>query len=559
MTAFQDVTYNWNFGDLGVSGTGFWASGANPGHNSKNVATGGVGSHLYILPDGAGDTTATATVTATNGSQTATCQLNVKIYDPSGVNGFPGLATTCVNSDGVAGTGCPVGATVANQGNFTAALSTYGGSGKRVLFKCGNKFTGDAGSPFLASKWSIGAYGGCQNTTTNRPILSDSGTIGHLLVGTSSGSLDGRIADLDLEGNANTGLYEFGIQTYGAVNQLVAFNILMNGTTRGFYSAGSEIGVVQLDLANYGAGGLTEGVYFNSGASCANGSTAFQCGQGANAVYGNVNYNAIIGSRLNGPPGGKNVYETFREGACRFCVFTNSDFTNAGSAYAVFKLHNGSAALSNWLGQYTEYIEISDNLFTGASGAWMVEIAPQNSSYDERLQNIVLERNLWTPTSVVNAAVISGLNITFRDNIISGMTGVAGPVAFFRRGVEWNTTPPLNPMEPEYLEAYNNTCVGFSSCLTFDSHANNSFVANNLMFNVTGGALLQNSGTNIVATSNSLSVTANPLLTNGTGSWSVISDFRPTANYTGGTTVPVFFDALGGPWSSIWDLGAVHH
>jgi len=41
-TAFQNVTYTWNFGDTGTSGTSTWAYGSNPGKNSKNTATGGI-------------------------------------------------------------------------------------------------------------------------------------------------------------------------------------------------------------------------------------------------------------------------------------------------------------------------------------------------------------------------------------------------------------------------------------------------------------------------------------------------------------------------------------
>jgi hypothetical protein len=46
---------------------------------------------------------------------------------------------------------------------------------------------------------------------------------------------------------------------------------------------------------------------------------------------------------------------------------------------------------------------------------------------------------------------------------------------------------------------------------------------------------------------------------NGSGKFSLITDFKPTANYSGGTSVPVWYDALGVPWSSPQDLGAVHH
>ncbi len=60
--------------------------------------------------------------------------------------GLPGTKTTCVSASGTptpgAG-GCPAGATALKSSNFNAALgSTHMGSGKRVLFKCGDTFTG---------------------------------------------------------------------------------------------------------------------------------------------------------------------------------------------------------------------------------------------------------------------------------------------------------------------------------------------------------------------------------------------------------------------------------
>ena len=46
---------------------------------------------------------------------------------------------------------------------------------------------------------------------------------------------------------------------------------------------------------------------------------------------------------------------------------------------------------------------------------------------------------------------------------------------------------------------------------------------------------------------------------NGSGTFTVITDFKPTAYYSGGTSVPVWSDAMGLLWSSTWDLGALHH
>ncbi len=122
-SAFQDVHYAWNFGDSGASGKGTWMYGANPGKNSRNAATGGVAAHLYVTSGT--DMVYTATVTAYDGRNKASCHLGVTVYDPSGAKGFPGKQTTCVASSGKptpGSGGCPIGARVLNTASFTEAL-----------------------------------------------------------------------------------------------------------------------------------------------------------------------------------------------------------------------------------------------------------------------------------------------------------------------------------------------------------------------------------------------------------------------------------------------------
>jgi hypothetical protein len=170
-TAFQDVTYTWNFGDNNASGIDTWAYGSNAGHNSKNTATGGVAAHLYLTPGV--DSAYVVTVTARHGSNTASCQLEVSAYNPSGSHGFTGNKTTCVASSGTPSSGsggCPAGAAVLRTSSFNTALSSpHFGSGKRVLFRCGDSFSGDNAN--LSGKtWSVGAYGSCEGTQSNRPI-----------------------------------------------------------------------------------------------------------------------------------------------------------------------------------------------------------------------------------------------------------------------------------------------------------------------------------------------------------------------------------------------------
>jgi hypothetical protein len=94
-------------------------------------------------------------------------------------------------------------------------------------------------------KWSIGAYGGCQGTQTNRPILRDSGTAGSLQLFVPYVVGDGRIADLDLEGN---GTAEYGVAIGGGPQiayQITMFNLLSNGNNVSYaWAQGAQIGLI---------------------------------------------------------------------------------------------------------------------------------------------------------------------------------------------------------------------------------------------------------------------------------------------------------------------------
>ena len=67
-------------------------------------------------------------------------------YDPSRSNGFAGTKTACVSASGTPAAGiggCPAGATVFKYLKVPGlGLSAQFGSNKRVLFKCGDTFTG---------------------------------------------------------------------------------------------------------------------------------------------------------------------------------------------------------------------------------------------------------------------------------------------------------------------------------------------------------------------------------------------------------------------------------
>ncbi len=566
-TVFQDVSFTWNFGDSGTSGTSTWLYGSNPNGNSRNAATGAIAAHLYITSGAT--TNYNATVTAFDGVNTASCTLAATAYDPSdATNGFAGTKTICQSSTGtpVAGSGgCPAGAAVSNSAsegtNINSSMNT-----KRVLFKCGDSFSG--GVTAGGTKFSIGAYGSCPGTQTSRPIFSGGLTM-------SNATTDGRISDIDFESSGGSGT-AFNLSTLNTTtaSQITLWNLKTQGWFQNFYLvAGNQFGIVGANAVSFSNSSTpTEGSFLQYGENnCLNGvspgpSDVYQCGQGSGAVYQNIAYLAVIGSHFGGPGTSTIGYETMRISACRLCVLTNSDYADAGgTSYSPFKFHSGNTWSSRpaWIGQYTELIELSDNLFYGNSGAQLVEICPQNAQNDERLRLIVIERNVFVGGAGANKSLaLSALNATVRDNAFSAGTNIHTSVA--KRGIEYTGTPaaPSNALAPEFIEIYNNTCNGGANCASFSTAGwtgpgNNSIARNILMYNAGGGTVVGTGGTGNTISNNTTSVTANPGFTNGSSTFRVISDFKPTANYVGGTNVPVWYDAVGAPWLPTWNLGEI--
>jgi len=223
------------------------------------------------------------------------------------------------------------------------------------------------------------------------------------------------------------------------------------------------------------------------------------------------------------------------------------------------------------VGTYVENVMVTDNLFAGKSGANMVEFAPQSNSADERLRNIVAERNIYAPSNIGavdgRMQVIAAANVTMRDNIFFAGSSLTNPpftgVQIYQRGLE--------PVANE-VEIYNNTCYWQvtqtggtpNGCAEFATYGDgitpgiNSYAKNNLFFTPSAWTTVVNNGTGNAVSNNTVTSTLNPAVTNASGTFSLITDFKPTANYSGGVSVPVIYDALGTLWSPTWALGAIH-
>jgi hypothetical protein len=571
---FQHVSYTWSFGDTGASGTGTWAYGSNAGNNRKNSATGAVAAHLYIT--NGSDTSYPVTVTAFDGTNKAHCSLGVTAYSPSGANGFPGAATTCVSASGkpVAGSGgCPAGARVVQQSDLGAALSAGLGSGKRVLFRCGDRFAGRYGISAAVNKASIGAYGSCVNSSSGRPIFRNSGGVTLNFNDNSSATVptDIRVADIDFEdGTESITAISNYVQSGSRLGntQIVLYNLNCGGAAQCYMlNNATQSGVIQSQTTGCGGSG-NQCVFWNYAENnCLNHSNALYCGNGGYSptYYTPVAYNALMGNSFNGGGmgGGGGGRETLRLSACRYCVISNNTVENANTIGAVLKLHSGNTpgSASAWVGQYTEYVEVSDNLFTGTSGGQLVEISPQNDVTDERLRYIVFERNLIHATGA-SKVLISAVHVTARNNAFYVVRSDG-------RKSDFNLQISRRGIEPvaSAVEVYNNTCYALttqSGCAGFISGDGtnaagiNSSAYNNLFYNNGSDSdAVVNRGSGNKVGNNTTNAAFNPLLINASGAFREISDFQPTQHYLGGTEVPVWYDALQELWGPIWNLGAL--
>lgn len=581
---FQDVYYAWNWDDADVSGTSTWQNGANPGKNLMGVSTGPVADHLYINT-GTTDVVHHPQVWAYDGTGYATCRLPaITVFAMFGANGYTGTNVTCVSSSGtpVAGSGgCPVGAAVLNTGSLaTATGATPWASNKAVMLKCGDTFTGN-GALRNVSHARFGAYGGCQNTTTNRPMFTGGSTFSIHSSGT-----DVAVSDLDFETSGNTAgaSMQIGTNAYPPILvNAVVYNVRSVGYNSNFWAGScSECSIVNDYAGNMGT---VQGSYLNlMEQRCVNGSVAYNCGLasplpnftncvvGAGTQFYQGAYLYVAGSFFSGA-GASNSggIETVRAGGGSCYVWSNNTFENANTTGATLKRHCGVGPNNQvvTIGNPCYYEVNSDNLYQGQSGAQLMEQAPENSQYDERAYYTLIERNLFIPSTHVSTAslLLDNMNATVRDNVFDGSLHSTNGIQACRRGVAGNGGggAPAVSTWPSNNEIYNNTGIADGISLNSgnactDQALSLSIVQNNLFWT---GSVVSNGGTGNTVTNNTTSSATNPSFAGGTAPFANITGYAPTnsaatANSLPG--VPNFFDGCtngGFMWLGGMQLGAL--
>ena len=395
---FRQITYSYNFDDeRGQT----WAVSGQP----KNTQTGGpVSAHVF---DVAG--TYVVKVRATDASG-AYSDASVTVTVTNADTFYAATKTICVSPSSNY-TGCPSGA--AQQ---TAMPSGTGWSGKRVLLHTGEKF-GDISILDGNSAVQVGSYG-----TGAKPIVASVG-IGNWRPASANFATDITVMDLNVSNQIS--------QSLGSRVLVMRNDVHLTPN-----SGGIPLSMGELDYWYRGDAYRTvpQSAFYNAREIffVENNALGSDTATGVAGFWGDGSRVALLGNRF-----GKYQQHSARFSALHKSVLAHNEFQGISSdgIRLALKLHsmgynaytdgaiNDTSGRGGWA---TNQIVIANNLFGNAAdnNAWTVAIAPQNTTVEEGIQNVILENNtFYRGKSTSTDLVIGGKLITYRKNKTS--TGAA--------------------------------------------------------------------------------------------------------------------------------------
>jgi hypothetical protein len=416
---FHELEYRWDFGD---AGSGSWASTPGMPNLSRNRATGPVASHVFETPG-----TYTVSLTVLDGSAAATKSVQITVTDPD--TAFA-ANTLCVgNSQPVAGAGgCPAGAAVLASSDFAAAINNNIASRKRILFRRGDAFTSSGGASVrVTGPGLIGAFG-----SGAAPRVNVTGNIYaiQLSSGTTPGIRDWRIMDLEISGASAS-----AIHGEGGMDQVTLLRLNIHHVHNG-------VMLSPFILDYYGG----QHRLWDQFAMVDSTIRTIVGGGGGYGLYVGAQRFALMGNVLSDSTASEHILRTPQVVKA---VISHNEMSNPAAAKHVVKLQ---AALFNVSPSgFTEQVVMSDNKFTGGAGVdWTVTLGPQDQFENEKVRDVIVERNWFAPAAGQRVALmIWAQDVTVRNNLFN-LTGAVERNAMVveRRG---NEPPPAN------VHAYNNT------------------------------------------------------------------------------------------------------
>lgn len=277
-------------------------------------------------------------------------------------------------------------------------------------------------------------------------------------------------------------------------------------------------------------------------------------------VYLAARRSAILGNDLdNQDTGGSHV---IRSEYTSRGIFAHNTLARAGDFQLAIKLHAKdwtSPGVTNpgGVGTYTERVVIADNKIIGGINPWTLSLGPQDEINDERVRDIIVERNWFVAGRATQLHMhINSSETTIRNNLCD-LTGAAYHTCVSID--QWGITPA-----PSNDRVFNNT---FYSGASGDfvgveiGTASGTVVRNNLGAAplAAGPTMVSGAGTGLVSSNNllgspgALFVSATP-----SGPADFVLKAAPNPARDTGTALPVWsnFFLVSRPQGGALDLGA---
>lgn len=429
---FHTANFNWEFDD---PNSGVWGTN----QLSKNKAQGAITAHLFETP---GVYTVQLQKRLENGT-TSTFNTTITITNPNTV--FAGNLTVCVNPAGDANfNGAPAGALQISTNDLTT-ITQYATPGRRILFKRGASWTtsGLNNWPENGGTVIIGAYGTGTNPDAfgiyeNNPQITVTGGTFLLL----EYKQDWRIMDIQL--NDPTRLFGSfgGAQSF---KKWLFLRLKTNGfgVPIGWSTWNDPLGDTHADQM-----GIVSCVFENAAVNVG------YVGSERLIILGSVFKDAQESHVLR-------IWQSYKGVISHNQMSGSSLATNTGRH--AMKFHGPSEAqlaTTEWshLNKRTQFSIISHNLY-GSSGPWPIIIAPQDDWSDERISNIIFEKNQYFSDFGAQSALslqpsviltCAGSDITVRNNIFDA---TAFGTYFTGIAIRPSSVTPV----PTHVNIYHNT------------------------------------------------------------------------------------------------------
>ncbi len=499
---YSSFQYSWDFGD---PGSGTWSTNG----LSKNTATGFTAAHIYETP---GTYTITGMVTDNAGVSTVFTQIIT-------VAAFSGT-TYYISSSG--GSDANDGLSPATAWQTVGKAFANMATNRRFLFNRGDSFStpGDHNVDPPGPGF-IGAYG-----SGNQPLINITGTNGGVRFRTN----DWVIADLEFSG--------LGVADQGSA-------ILFEGTKQI-----SRILIQRLTVHDFRVDiGWTDWPTMYS--TPHDGNTVAECicsVPQVNGFYLGGKRLALLGNIVRDSA----TSHITRVWQAHQAVIAHNQFLRPGTDRHSLKL------LGPVYGDgrpESQFVTVSDNTFQGQ--VWAVVIGPEDTIHDERVSQVIFERNTNLVTTQTQAScVVKAREVTVRNNVFIGTSGSNFYTAV---GVGQSTglEPPAMNIRVLNNTVYRGDAGSQFSVVSFDVRCSDVTVKNNIASATLVPSMFVTTGAcpNLVSDHNLLTLT--PGFANAAGGDFHLNAGSPAVD-TGVDLVQVKtdFDGKIRPVGAVTDLGA---